>query len=931
MSGSTPTATENNHQPTSTSGDQDGLGRWLFDLVFRRTESKSSSEEFPSSHPTNMVENSNHPSSSSQQNVKPPINTSSSARPPSRTTLQNSATPLLSRPPTTTVRELPPLTDLPPTPPPRRHHLSSSVPPPQALQRQQIYPRYQQRVNRVSAASTLVGADEFSSSDTDDVEQKAESKMHYGPAPSHTRRRYATHRIRLTHGNLVINCPVPDKLLSAVPRKDEEFSTMRYTAVTCEPDEFPHKNYALRQQRYNRHTELFIVITMYNEDEVLFARTMHGVMKNIAHLCSLRNSKMWGPEGWKKVVVSIVADGRKVINKRVLSVLAAMGVYQAGIAKNVVDDKPVKAHLYEFTTQISVDQDMKLKGADKGIVPVQVLFCLKEKNAKKINSHRWFFNAFGPLLQPNVCVLLDVGTRPGNISLYQLWKTFDRQPNVGGACGEIRAMLGPAYRYLLNPLVAAQNFEYKMSNILDKPMESVFGYISVLPGAFSAYRYKALQNDINGHGPLEKYFKGEALHGAAGAGLFEANMYLAEDRILCFELVAKRNDRWLLQYCNTAFAETDVPDGLAEFISQRRRWLNGSFFAGVYSLWHFQAVWNSSHSLTRMILLAIQTGYNVVSLLFSWFALGNFYITFYFITKSLADPDADPFGNGWGSRLFDIFRYVYLFVIVVVFICSLGNRPQGSKWLFATCLAVFSVIMCYMLFASSWLVYKGIEFAKQDIKWTSDSSVNLVLALENPGLRNMLVSVMATYGLYLVSSLLYAQPWHMVTSFLPYLILLPGYINILNIFAFCNTHDVSWGTKGDNTVSKDLGVVTRQKKTGGSKDEEEVELFLPADQLDINSEYEEALQDLERKKVDPVPATPNRDDYHRSFRTHLVLLWIACNALLVSLTTSTQYDIIFVESAGETYMAVILWTNAGLAAFRFVGSLMYLILRLFSA
>lgn len=128
-----------------------------------------------------------------------------------------------------------------------------------------------------------------------------------------------------------------------------------------------------------------------------------------------------------------------------------------------------------------------------------------------------------------------------------------------------------------------------------------------------------------------------------------------------------------------------------------------------------------------------------------------------------------------------------------------------------------------------------------------------------------------------------------------------------------------------------MGVVTRQKKTGGSKDEEEVELVLPADQLDINSEYEEALQDLERKKVDPVPATPNRDDYHRSFRTHLVLLWIACNALLVALTTSTQYDIIFVESAGETYMAVILWTNAGLAAFRFVGSLMYLILRLFSA
>jgi len=28
--------------------------------------------------------------------------------------------------------------------------------------------------------------------------------------------------------------------------------------------------------------------------------------------------------------------------------------------------------------------------------------------------------------------------------------------------------------------VAAQNFEYKISNILDKPTESFFGYISVL-------------------------------------------------------------------------------------------------------------------------------------------------------------------------------------------------------------------------------------------------------------------------------------------------------------------------------------------------------------------------------------------------------------------------------------------------------------------
>lgn len=41
---------------------------------------------------------------------------------------------------------------------------------------------------------------------------------------------------------------------------------------------------------------------------------------------------------------------------------------------------------------------------------------------------------------------------------------------MGGACGEIVAFKGRYGRYLVNPLVAAQNFEYKMSNILDKPL-----------------------------------------------------------------------------------------------------------------------------------------------------------------------------------------------------------------------------------------------------------------------------------------------------------------------------------------------------------------------------------------------------------------------------------------------------------------------------
>jgi chitin synthase len=75
--------------------------------------------------------------------------------------------------------------------------------------------------------------------------------------------------------------------------------------------------------------------------------------------------------------------------------------------KDHVNRKPVTAHLFEYTTQVCVTPDLKVHGHDNGFVPVQVLFCLKEKNAKKINSHRWFFNSFGPLIRPDVCILID--------------------------------------------------------------------------------------------------------------------------------------------------------------------------------------------------------------------------------------------------------------------------------------------------------------------------------------------------------------------------------------------------------------------------------------------------------------------------------------------------------------------------------------------
>jgi chitin synthase len=228
-----------------------------------------------------------------------------------------------------------------------------------------------------------------------------------------------------------------------------------------------------------------------------------------------------------------------------------------------------------------------------------------------------------------------------------------------------------------------------MSNILDKPLESVFGFISVLPGAFSAYRYVALTNDKNGVGPLEKYFKGEKMHGA-DAGMFTANMYLAEDRILCFELVTKRNCHWVLQYVKSSYAETDVPDEISELIMQRRRWLNGSFFAAVYALAHCFDVWRSDHSLLRKLAFHVEFLYQTVFMLFSWFAIGNFFLVFRILTVSLGDSNL---GFPPGKILSVIFEWIYMGVLVTCFILSMGNTPTGSKRLYLSIVCFWAFIM----------------------------------------------------------------------------------------------------------------------------------------------------------------------------------------------------------------------------------------------
>ncbi|PWY83345.1 hypothetical protein BO70DRAFT_313633 [Aspergillus heteromorphus CBS 117.55] len=762
-------------------------------------------------------------------------------------------------------------------------------------------------------------------------------------------RRYGTRKINLVQGSVLsVDYPVPSAIQNAIQPQyrdaeeafSEEFTHMRYTAATCDPDEFTLRNgYNLRPAIYNRHTELLIAITYYNEDKVLTARTLHGVMQNIRDIVNLKKSEFWNKGGpaWQKIAVCLVFDGIEPCDKNTLDVLATIGIYQDGVMKKDVDGRETVAHIFEYTTQLSVTPTQQLirpQGNEHtNLPPVQMMFCLKQKNSKKINSHRWLFNAFSRILNPEVVILLDAGTKPGPKSLLFLWEAFYNDKTLGGACGEIHAMLGQGWRKVLNPLVAAQNFEYKISNILDKPLESAFGYVSVLPGAFSAYRYRAIMGR-----PLEQYFHGDhtlskrlGKKGIEGMNIFKKNMFLAEDRILCFELVAKAGFKWHLTYVKASKGETDVPEGAAEFISQRRRWLNGSFAAGLYSIMHFGRIYRSGHSVIRMFFLHLQMIYNVCQLIMTWFSLASYWLTSSVIMDLVGTPSKTnkevgwPWGNEASPIVNNFVKYGYVWVLTLQFIMALGNRPKGVKIPYLLSYLYFSLVQLYVLILSFYLVVGAFTGGMMDFNFDESAGEFLKSFFSSSGGGIVLIALLSTYGIYIIASVLYMDPWHILTSSWAYFLGMTTSINILMVYAFCNWHDVSWGTKGSDKAEALPSAQT--KKDDDSKHNFIEEIDKP--QADIDSQFESTVKRALEPWVDPIEDDgKSLDDSYRNFRTVLVCLWVFSNLLVALLITATGVDKMCLTNTSTTrtswYFEVILWATAGLSLFRFIGSLYFL-------
>ena len=301
-----------------------------------------------------------------------------------------------------------------------------------------------------------------------------------------------------------------------------------------------------------------------------------------------------------------------------------------------------------------------------------------------------------------------------------------------------------------------------------------------------------------------------------------------------------------------------------------------------------------------------------------------------------------------GKVLAVVFEWLYLITLVTCFVLALGNRPGGSNKFYMTMVYFWIGIMIYLAFAAVFVTVKSIQSELKDHSFTFSE------LFTNQQFFTIIVSLGSTYVMWFIASLIFLDPWHMFTcvscdlsvalkkknllltlflQFVQYILLTPTYINVLNIYAFCNTHDITWGTKGDEKAEK---LPSAHLKPGGK-----VDVNIPQDDGDLNAQYEAELVKFAHKppkEKTVVPEEERQADYYKGFRTAVVLVWVFCNFALAAVVLSTAGLEQFGGKDNEAtsnqratiYMAVILWSVAAISIFKFCGAMWYMVVRMVS-
>jgi chitin synthase len=301
-------------------------------------------------------------------------------------------------------------------------------------------------------------------------------------------------------------------------------------------------------------------------------------------------------------------------------------------------------------------------------------------------------------------------------------------------------------------------------------------------------------------------------------------------------------------------------------------------------------IFKTGHNPFRKILFLIQALYNFVAFILSWFNLSAFLLMTFVVTNLTGSPPTGSKSKPWPFRnatpVFNaILQIFYIAIIIWQLLLALGNRPKGERRSYVISFYIFGFIQLYFIMNVLYLVKVIIQDKTSASNASSYSYITTFYT--EIGQLTVWITCASVFGVYYAAAFLNFDPWHMFIAYPQYLLVASVYTNIVNIYAFCNYNDISWGTKTPSRASDALSSARIVKLDDKHQFIEEP--VLP--QADIDSQFEYTVKRALKPYVPPKPDTEKSlKESYDAFRTKLVAAYIFSNFLVCIIVMNDSFD-----------------------------------------
>lgn len=311
------------------------------------------------------------------------------------------------------------------------------------------------------------------------------------------------------------------------------------------------------------------MITLYNEPGEQLALSLLALTKSIQwsqakNAATQNNAKQILPH-----TICIIADGYHNLSDSTKAVFKHLG-------KDLERDELSTSDMLIHNTSINTAELIQsLEGINfhqtslHKNTAVKLLLCIKRENSGKLDTHWWYYRLLCPTIEPQFCFHLDTATEPCLESIYHMEKCMLDNSEVGAVASSV------CIKPLENVIEILNIWQYRSllnSVYLEWPTDELLSYLNVIPGQYGVMRWEAIaddkeRDDVQREGlqPLDIYFKG-----LGKLPPFESSLYLAEDRVLCKEVILRPKHSWKLKHVDHAIAYSDACENLPELLQRKR-------------------------------------------------------------------------------------------------------------------------------------------------------------------------------------------------------------------------------------------------------------------------------------------------------------------------------------------------------------------------